>query len=288
VTVVSEITTAAGSLPFLGSGLGYRRELRQAILDARSAIDFLEIVTDQFLGGMALAELEEICAVFPVIPHGIGLSIGSPRLAEDYLRAIRRVSDVTASPYYSEHLAMTQAPGIDLGHLSPLWFTEEALQRTTDNVARIQDYLRKPLILENVTYAFDIPMAGMKQTEFFGRLVEASGCGVLLDVTNVHINSANHGFDPVAFLKEMPLHRVVQIHLAGGYIKNGTWIDGHCEPVDEGSWRLLDTLAELVPIRGCILEHDSNFPPGVSGLLDQVARARRALAPRWPKVKSAE
>ena len=235
------------SMPVFGSGMGYRRELKQAIFDARERIDFLEVVADQFIGDRRrLTELEEICAAFPVIPHGVGLSIGSPELDHEYLRAIRVVSDVTAlRSYYSEHLAMTRAPGIDLGHLTPLWFTEAALRSTVDNVARVQDYLRKPLVLENVTYPFDIPNAGMKQTEFFSRLVEATGCGVLLDVTNVYINSANHGFDPVAFLKEMPLDRIVQIHLAGGYERDGAWIDGHSEPVNDGSWDLLDALTAV-------------------------------------------
>src|SRR6188768_4019191 len=118
-----------GTSPALGSGLGYRRELHDAILNSRDAIDFLEVVTEQFMGDPARErELEQLCQAFTVIPHGIGLSVGSRTLDEGYLSEIKRISDITASPYYSEHLAMTRAPGIDIGHLSPLWFTDEVLR----------------------------------------------------------------------------------------------------------------------------------------------------------------
>jgi uncharacterized protein (UPF0276 family) len=179
---------------------------------------------------------------------------------------------------------MTRAPGIDLGHLAPLWFTDTVLRHTIDNVRRVQDYLRKPLILENVTYPFTIPAASMTQTEFFTRLVDATECGVLLDVTNVYINSVNHQFDPVAFLKEMPLSSVVQIHLAGGYVKDGVLIDAHSERVDEGTWNLLGALTELIPVKGSVLEHDANFPEDISTILEQLDRARRAISCGPPKV----
>jgi uncharacterized protein (UPF0276 family) len=272
---ISRASDRISQIPMLGSGLGYRRELKDAILESRDAIDFVEIITEQFIGDpVQIRELEELREIFPVIPHGIGLSIGSETLDEEYLREIKRVSDVTGSPYYSEHLAMTRAPGIDIGHLSPLWFVGPVLRATVDNVLRVQDLLNKPIILENVTYLLEIPDAAMTQAEFFARLVEATGCGVLLDVTNVYINSVNHHFNPVAFVKEMPLDRIVQIHLAGGYMHNGVMIDAHSEPVDEGSWGLLETLMELTTVKGSILEHDTNFPSDISVLLDQVGRAR--------------
>src|SRR5438128_2043255 len=116
---------AVAAIPILGAGLGYRRELKDGIFESRDAIDLLEIVTEQFIGDRhQLQELEQLCELFTVIPHGIGLSIGSERLDERYLHEIKGISDLTASPYYSEHLAMTRAAGIDIGHLSPLWFRE--------------------------------------------------------------------------------------------------------------------------------------------------------------------
>lgn len=267
------------SLPFLGSGLGYRPEIRRQALAAAAELDFVEIITERYTGHPSLwRDLDMACERFPVIPHGVSLSIGSARGPDpDHLRAIKRVSDRTRAPYYSEHLALTGVPGIDLGHLSPLWFTEAALAIVARNVWQVQDYLEKPLVLENVTYYFELPNSQMSQAEFFHRLVAATGCGILLDVTNIHVNATNHGFDPLAFLEAMPLEAVVQVHVAGGYLHDGFMVDGHCAPVEEASWRLLEALAARTAVRAVLLEHDDRFPE-FSVLLDQVAHARRIVS----------
>lgn len=268
------------SIPFQGSGLGYRNQLKARIWEHRSEIDCLEVITDRYIEDPQLtSELEELCDGFRVIPHGVRLSIGSPDVDLDYLAGVRRICEITRAPYYSEHLCMTRAPGIDVGHLAPLWFTEEVLAATADNVHRVQDFLGRPLILENTTYPFVIPDADMSQTEFFHRLVAATGCGVLLDVANIRINANNHEFDPVAFLDAMPLDHVVQLHMAGGFVdREGEIIDGHCRVPDEEIWTLLTELARRAPdVRGSILEHDSSFPDDFSLLMNTVSRTRRTL-----------
>jgi len=290
---MAEHETAASSdtlaeIPFLGSGMGFRREIKPAILDRREEIDFLEVITEQYTEDpRTLDELAAIRESFPVIPHGVSLSVGSaiPPYRE-LLSKIKEICEITRTPYYSEHLCMTRAPGIDIGHLSPLWFTEEMLGWVRDNVHRIQDYLGLPLILENVTYLFDLPEARMSQTEFFNRLVEDTGCGVLLDVTNVYINSANHEFDPVEFLDQMPLDRVVQLHLAGGYWSRGILIDGHSETVEDGTWDLLEVVARKARPRGSILEHDKNFPD-IEELVATVGKARHILGWEQPTAMTA-
>lgn len=265
------------AIPYLGSGLGYRREIGSRILDAGDRVDVLEVVTEQFI--QAEDELAALVDRFPVIPHGVGLSIGTAGpLDREYLRSVKRVSDITGAPYYSEHLAVTRAPGIDIGHLSPVWFTNEVLRAVIDNVHAVQDFLGKPLVLENISYLFDIPNATMTQAEFFHRLVDATGCGLLLDVANVNVNAQNHRFDPVEFLDSMPLHAVVQIHMAGGFWSDGIYFDGHSEPMDEATWQLLDVLLERVPIRISIVERDANFPDELTPLLDDVDRIRRAIS----------
>jgi hypothetical protein len=118
----------------------------------------------------------------------------------------------------------------------------------------------------------------MTQAEFFHRLVDATGCGLLLDVANVNVNAQNHRFDPVEFLDSMPLHAVVQIHMAGGFWSDGIYFDGHSEPMDEATWQLLDVLLERVPIRISIVERDANFPDELTPLLDDVDRIRRAIS----------
>ncbi len=266
-------------IPKLGVGLGFRREIKQEILAARETLNFLEVITERYLNHpREIEELEELCAVFPVIPHGVSLSAGSMTPPNTrYLQGIKRISDITKAPYYSEHLCMTKAPGIDLGHLSPLWFTEETLRRVIQTVSSVQDYLGKPLILENVTYYFAIPGGEMSQEEFFHRLVAATNCGILLDITNVYINSVNHGFDPIAFLERLPLDHVVQVHLAGGYWLNDLLLDGHSEPVQAESWDLLKELVTRCQVKGVLIEHDSNFP-AMELLLQQVRRARQIVS----------
>lgn len=270
--------TALQAIPDLGSGIGYRRELREAILASRDDIDFVEIVTEQFSrDSRQLDELWELTSSFTVIPHGVGLSVASPRLNDAYLRTIRRVSDICRSPYYSEHLAITRAPGFDIGHLAPVWYTEPVLANAIDNVSRVQDLLGKPLLVENISYLFEIPAATIPQAEFLSRLCDATGCGILLDLTNLYTNATNHRFDPLAFLDELPLERVVQLHLAGGFWADGVLIDGHCESVEPGSWTLLNALTRRIRVKASILEHDANFPADFSILVDQVRRARNTI-----------
>lgn len=266
------------SIQMLGSGIGYRHELHAAILAARGDIDFLEIVTEQFMGPARREQLAALCEEFTVVPHGVGLSIGSASLDADYLREARLVSDLSGAPYYSEHLAMTRAPGLDLGHLGPLWRNERTLRVVIDNVLRVQDVLGKPLVLENISYLLEPPGSTMSQPEMFHRLVDATGCGVLLDITNVAINAANHRFDALDFIRAMPLGHVMQVHLAGGFEHEGIMIDGHSEPVDQESWSLLRQLAEMgSAVRGCIVEHDANFPEEPVALFAQLREARDIL-----------
>lgn len=269
----------AARIPDLGAGLGYRSAIGEAILAHHEQIDFLEIIADQFVGDDgSLDELRRLCDVFPVIPHGVELSVGSVTGTDPgYLRQIKRVSDITGSPYYSEHLCVTRSPGLEIGHLAPIALTEPVLNATIANVNVVQDTLEKPLVLENVTYLFAIPGGEMTQAEFFGRLVEMTGCGVLLDVTNVAINAVNHGFDAAGFLAAMPLDSVVQVHLAGGRWSQHTLVDTHSEPVSDDSWRLLDDLVARTRVPAAIIEHDANFPPTLEPLLDQVARARSVI-----------
>ena len=277
------------SMPPLGSGLGFRQEIRDQMIEASDEIDFVEIIAEMYAERPWLwDELGEICRHFPVIPHGVKLSIGSDiPLDMDFMKKIRAVSEISKAPFYSEHLCMTRAPGIDIGHLSPILFSDSLLNTVVDKVNRVQDYLGKPLALENVTYVFDIPNPPMSQTEFFHRMVDRTDCLVLLDVTNVFINSVNHELDGVQFMREMPLDHVVQLHIAGGFwSKNeGGMIDGHCEPVQDGTWQLLEELSKMsANIKGCILEHDANYPDeGLGHLLETVDRARSIMG--WPSRK---
>jgi hypothetical protein len=249
--------------------------LAAEIYAAHDQLDFVEVLADHFFTHPD--ELKKIAEVFTVIPHGVGLSIGTAGpVDQEYLAAARRVSDVSDAPYYTDHVCMTRVPGIDLGHLAPLWFNEEILSSTIANVRQVQEYLGKPLVLETITNLVADPDPAMSQTEFFGRLTEETDCGILLDVTNVYTNSVNHIFDPAAFIRELPLEHVIQVHLAGGQWQNGVLIDSHSRPVPDEVWELYGGLCEKADVRAVVLEQDndlSELPP----LLEQVWRARRIM-----------
>lgn len=259
----------------LGSGIGWRREIAAEIRGAGDRIDFVELLVDQFLGEGRLEQARQVCEEIATVPHGIGLSIGSANGVDpDYLAAIKQVADLCSAPYYSEHLCTTRAPGIDIGHLSPLQFTEEVLARTIANVHQVQESLGKPLVLENVTYLFAVPGAEIEQAEFFSRVVADTGCGILLDITNAYINAENHGQTASDFIEALPLDAVVQVHLAGGYWHDGIFLDAHSELVHEPVWDLLEDLCGRTRVPACVIEHDANFPSDAEALIAQVERAR--------------
>jgi uncharacterized protein len=146
----------SGAIPFLGSGLAFRTQIAEDIFRCAGQLDFVEVLADHYMyDPRALNYLDELKDKFTIVPHGVGLSIGSWGGEHDhYIEAIARVSEVSDAPYYSDHLSVTRAPGIELGHLSPLWFRRELLAQTIDRVNRIQDKLQKMLVLENITYDF--------------------------------------------------------------------------------------------------------------------------------------
>ena len=266
--------------PTLGAGLGYRAAIGDEILAAADEIDLVEVIADQFLAERTHDLLAQLADRFSVIPHGLELSVGSvERPDEQYLRAIKRVCELCQAPFYSEHLAITRAGGIRIGQLTPLWFTAEALEVTVRNTCHAQDVLGRPLALENVTYALEIPDADMTQAEFFDALVRRTGCRVLLDITNVTINAEMHGFSAAEFVATMPLDQLAYVHLAGGRRIEGLLLDSHSEPIQEESWELLELLASRRRLPGIVIEHDANFPR-FDVLVAQVARARDAMAER--------
>lgn len=262
-------------------GLGYRDEIADATIASRERLDVVEVMAEHYTTPRQLLALQKIADTFPkVVPHGVNLSIGSTgRVPRQELLNMRRVCEVTRATYYSDHLAMTSVGSVDLGHLTPVWYTEEVLAQTIERVREVQDFLGLRLVLENISIFFPLPGAQMGEAEFMHRLTDATECGFLFDVTNLFINSVNHRFDPHVRLREMPRHAAVQVHLAGGYMADGQMVDGHNSPVHEESWTLLGELVEAgPPLEAVILEHDTDFPH-IDQLLVQVDRARRTVNP---------
>ena len=270
------ITPALESLPVLGVGMGYRDPLRKEILQYTDGIDFLEITADNFLQSpnTRWVFLDALRSRYTLIPHGLNLSLGSAEgLNREYLSELTELVQRVNPPWWSEHIAFTKAEGVEIGHLSPLPFIRESIDAFCDNVCEAQDRIETPLILENITYTVDLPWHEMEENKFLGELLDRTGCGLLLDVTNLFINSQNHGYDPVEFLKTIPAERIIQLHFVGGMMKDGKWIDNHSQNTQDDIFQLIDSVLQYAPVKGVILERDANFPPFTT-ITDELERAR--------------
>ena len=268
----------------LGVGLGFRPPLLGDLFLHRDGVDFLEIVADHYLDAAPAQEAERdlLAAHFPLIPHGLNLSLGSAEgLDDDYVRKITGLVNHLRPPYWSEHIAWTRADGVEIGHLTPLPFTREALDVLCRNVAAVQRHTDVPLILENITQVVQFP-GDMTEAEFLTELAAQTGCGLLLDVTNLYTNAVNFGYDLDAFLDHAPLERVVQLHFTGGHWHDGFLVDSHSAPTPPEVWDLMAAVLARAPVKGVILERDENLPP-FAEMAGELARARQIgrEAGRW-------
>ncbi len=250
-------------LPVLKAGIGFREPMLADLFKYRSAVDFVEIVADNYLAAPPekLRELDLLSANFAVIPHALGLSLGSAEgLDPVYLERLARLIDRLRPPWWSEHIAFTRAGGVDIGHLTPLPFTREAVDTLCRNIATARARIDTPLILENISYTVALPFGEMSEGAFLREILDRSDSGLLLDVTNVYANALNHGYDPRQFLDELPLERVVQLHFVGGHWSEGVWIDSHSAATPDEIWRLLEEVFKRAPVKAALLERDENIP----------------------------
>jgi hypothetical protein len=251
-------------LPTLGVGLGFREPFKSDLFLNRHQVDFLEIVAEHYLDASVQKqqELELLAAHFPIIPHAINLSLGSAEgLDTDYLSKLGALIKQLNPPWWSEHICFTKAGGVDIGHLSPLPYTQEAVEVLCRNIALLRRWVDVPLILENITYMVTLPGAKMTEAQFLAEVVERSDCGLLLDMTNLHTNAVNYDYDVYDFLQQLPIARIVQLHFVGGHWHDGVLIDSHSQSTPVEVWQLMEEVIARVPVKGIILERDENLPP---------------------------
>jgi uncharacterized protein (UPF0276 family) len=262
--------------PALGYGLGLRADHYEALLDSHD-VGWLEAISENYLvpGGKPLDWLRRMRERYPVVLHGVSLSIGSQdALDRDYLSALKRLADAIDPAWMSDHLCWTGAHGRNLHDLLPLPYTEEAVAHVSARVREVQDFLGRRILLENVSSYVEFKASTMPEWEFLAAIAEQADCLILLDVNNVHVSSRNHGFDARAYLAGIPVRRVQQFHLAGHTFQNSLIIDTHDQPVPDPVWDLYaDAVRRFGPV-STMIERDDNIPP----LADLVAELDHARA----------
>lgn len=264
----------------LGFGLGLRPGHYDAVLEGGHRVDWFEVTTENYLvpGGKPLHYLERVRARYPLVMHGVSLSIGSTApLDLGYLRSVRELARRIEPAGISDHLCWTGVGGVNLHDLMPLPFTMEAVAHVAGRVRQAQDVLDCQLMLENVSSYVACADAEMTEWEFVAQVSEAADCLLLLDVNNVYVNSVNHGFDAREYLRALPVARVRQLHLAGHSRQGGMLIDTHDAPVAEAVWRLYERAVARFPEAATTLERDDHIPP-LAELVAELDHARRLAA----------
>ncbi|KGP62543.1 hypothetical protein EP47_11115 [Legionella norrlandica] len=263
-------------LPYLGFGLGLRPNYYEEILIRKPDLDWFEILTENYLipGGKPLYYLERIREHYPVVMHGVSLSLGSTDpLDWDYLKEVKELAYRIEPAWISDHLCWTGVHGLNIHDLLPVPYTEEAIKHIVSRIHQIQDFLNRPLLIENVSSYLTYKQSEMSEWDFILEIVKQSDCYLLLDVNNVYVSSFNHDFNPMDYINSMPAGRVAQIHLAGHTNHGNYIIDTHDAPIIEPVWTLYEeTIQRLGPV-STMIERDDNMPE-FDELLAEVNHAR--------------
>lgn len=275
----ADVADSLNDLPELGVGIGFREPLRPDIFLNRSEIDFLEITSDHYLDATRkkLTELELLREHFRLIPHSLDLSLGSAEgIDADYLEKLADLVSLLKPAWFSDHICFTGSGGARIGHLAPVPYTEESLKVFVKNIETVRRRISTPLILENISYNVEYPWSEMTEASFIRRLLEATDCGLLLDVTNLYVNSRNLGFEWLNYLDELPMDRVVQVHFVGSRLAGTRLVDAHADPTEEEIWNVFREVAVRCDIKGAILERDASFPV-FTELLAELRMARSVM-----------
>ena len=268
--------------PVEGAGLGLRRALLGPLRShGLGPVGFMEVAPDNWMavGGRYGREFREFTSQVPFLCHGLSLSIGgqSP-LDETFLHRLRQFLDTHNIRYYSEHLSYCTDEG-HLYDLMPIPFTAEAVNHVTGRIRQVQEMLERRIAIENVSY-YAAPGAELSEIEFITAVLEEADCDLLLDVNNIYVNSINHRYDPISFLKGLPGHRIAYGHIAGHFDEAADLlVDTHGAEVIPGVWEILEQAYQTFGVFPTLLERDFNFPP-IEELMTEVEHIT-ALQEKW-------
>ncbi len=265
-----------GEWPLLGCGVGLRSEHYPAILESFPPMDFFEAVSENYMntGGRPLAMLEKVRERYPVVLHGVALSIGScDPLHPQYLDSLKKLVDRIEPELVSDHLCWSGAGGETLHDLLPLPLTDESVQHVVRRVDQVQTHLGRKILLENVSTYVTFSHSVMPEWEFLVEVASRSGCGILLDINNLYVNAVNHGFNPLDYLRHIPAEKVGQFHLAGHTPMGKFLFDTHSARVTEAVWELYREALKLYGRVSTLIEWDEKIP-SFDELSSEAARAR--------------
>jgi uncharacterized protein len=262
-----------------GFGLGLRPDHYADFVAAPQAVDWLEILSDNYLvpGGKPLYYLESIRRDYPLAMHGVAMNLGScDPLDRDYLQDIKQLADRIEPAIISDHICWTGVAGTRLHDLLPLPYTEESIRHVVNRIRQVQDFLGRRLTIENVS-AYVQAKAPMPEWEFVSAIAEEADCDLLVDINNIYVSGRNHGFDPCQYLQALPPVRVRQFHLAGHTDCGDYCIDTHDYPVCDAVWQLYRTAVQLFADVPVMIERDDRIPP-LTELVEELAYARGVAA----------
>lgn len=262
---------------FTGFGIGLRPVHYQSVLDTRPAIDWFEIISEDYMieGGEPLRYLDLIRQDYPMAMHGVSLSLGSSDpLNKDYLRALKKLTQRVDPLWVSDHLCWTGVNGVNIHDLMPLPYTEEALEHVVARIQTVQDLLGSQILIENVSSYIQYRDSVMTEWEFLSAIAEKADCFILLDINNVYVNAYNHSFNPEDYFNGIPEARVLQFHIAGHDHCKTHLVDTHDSPVLESVWDLYSLAIKHFKTAATLIERDAKIP-SLEHMVEELNYARK-------------
>ncbi|MBL8610653.1 MAG: DUF692 domain-containing protein [Myxococcales bacterium] len=251
------------AIPDLGVGVGFRVPHFTHVLGERPPMDWFEIISENFMvrGGRPIANLGRLLETYPVVPHGVSLSIGGTNpLDRDYLAKLKKLVEWLEPPWCSDHLCWGGTGSVNIHDLLPLPQNRKVVEHVADRVKKVQDHLGIPFALENVSSYMSYRESDMPEWELVAEVAERADCGILFDVNNVFVSAHNHGFDPNLYIDAIPVDRVVQIHLAGHTDKGRYILDTHSDFVRDEVWALYARAIRRAGAVSTLIEWDDEIP----------------------------
>ena len=276
----------------LGLGVGLRSQHYQYLLENNHNVDFFEIISENYIDnyGVGREVIAHLRQDSPFVMHGVSLSIGSTDpINFHYLDKLIELADFVQPEWISDHLCWTGIAGINTHDLLPLPLplplplTEETFKHVKERILTIQDYLKRPLIIENPSTYLQFNASEIKEYEFLTALYKSTDCGILLDVNNVYVSAHNHNFDAIEYVKNLPHHAIAQVHLAGPTRYGHLLIDTHDQPVPKEVWELYMLVHQLTGGVSTLLEWDANIPD-FTQLVDELFLAKKVIKGTMPNI----